>query len=69
MGSVSKERRKGRDVWCVRNEATGRIIVAKGRERCYASRSQADKVWSALDCKYTGRRCDRVRGGRWPDPV
>lgn len=70
MGCVTKETRRRKPAWCVRNEATGKIIRAGGKERCYATRYQATKVWSALDCKYTGRRCDRViSGGKWPAPV
>jgi hypothetical protein len=47
--------------FCVHNEPTGRIIVAKGKQRCYPTRTKANKVWHRLDCRYTGRHCEKVR--------
>jgi hypothetical protein len=57
-GFVSK---RGPKDFCVHNEPTGRIIVAKGRERCYGSRAEAHRVWYGLDCKYTDRHCEKVK--------
>lgn len=60
MGFVTRERIRGRRCFCVRNEATGKIIRKKGRRRCYRSARVARGVWYALDCHYTGRYCRRV---------
>jgi hypothetical protein len=57
MGWVSKHGK----LWCVHNEATGRVIVAKGKRRCYASRDAALQKWYELDCHYTKRHCAKVR--------
>lgn len=45
---------------CVFNDVTRKVIVAKGKRRCYSSKHQAELVLSALDCHYTGRRCKNV---------
>lgn len=47
--------------WCVHNEATGRVISARGRRRCYGRRRDAEDVLAVLDCRYTGWRCARAR--------
>jgi hypothetical protein len=57
MGWVSKHGK----LWCVHNEATGRVIVAKGKRRCYRSRQVALQTWYRLDCKYTRRHCEKIR--------
>jgi hypothetical protein len=58
-GFISKQP----DGWCVHNEPTGRVIVAKGRRRCYPSKREATDVWHELDCKYTGRHCSSGLSG------
>lgn len=61
MGFIRKHGRQ----WCVHNEATGKVIVAKGKRRCYSGRgaeAKARRKWYELDCKYTGRHCAGLDG-------
>lgn len=51
------------DNWCVHNEATGKVIVAKGKKRCFKRKRDAQQVWYKLDCKYTKRHCSKIRPG------
>jgi hypothetical protein len=70
MGFISKQTRAGAPAWCVHNEPTKKIIRAGGRDRCYRKKQDALDVWSKLDCKYTGRRCDRVpKRFKFPKPI
>jgi len=55
MGWIAKHGQR----WCVHNEATGRVIVARGRRRCYVTKREARRIWHVLDCHYTGRYCPR----------
>jgi hypothetical protein len=57
-GFISKQP----DGWCVHNEPTGRVIVAKGRRRCYPSKREATDVWHELDCKDTQTAYLKRRG-------
>ena len=57
-GFVTKQ---GPRRFCVHNEPTKKIIVAKGKQRCHPTRREANNVWYRLDCQYTGRHCEKVR--------
>jgi len=48
--------------WCVHNEPTGLVVKTKDGPRCYETREEALQTWYRLDCKYTRRHCDQIKG-------